>query len=190
MEASPKIGRWEALGAVWIVAVGTPLHFLYSSTGWSALAWLAPVNESTWEHCKLAFWPGLAWAGFEYFNLPEQRRFLWTAKLVGLGSMPVLIASIFYGYTALLGRHMLALDIATFILAAAGGQWLGYVAWARAWQWRPAPWLLATLAALFVAFSFRPPPMFLFDDPQKAGCEGNKPPTALRFSPDQISERR
>lgn len=157
------------MGALWIVALGTPLHFLYSGTGWGATAWLGPVNESTWEHFKLAFWPGLAWAGIEWVALPQERRALWTAKLASLSAMPILIAAIFYGYKAILGTHLLALDIGTFVLAVAIGQWIGFRVWASVKSWAPAPWLIALLAALFVAFSYAPPGLFLFEDPRLAG---------------------
>lgn len=157
MGATARIARWEVVGALWIVALGTPLHFLYSSTGREAVAWLGPVDESTWEHFKLAFWPGLAWAGIEWLALPQERCALWTAKLAALAAMPILIAAIFYGYTAILGTHLLALDIGTFVLAVAIGQWIGCRVWIGGRRWGPAPWLIAILAAMFVAFSFRPP---------------------------------
>ena len=39
-------------------ALGTIQHFLFVPLGRpNALRWLLPVNESPWEHCKLAFWP-------------------------------------------------------------------------------------------------------------------------------------
>jgi hypothetical protein len=125
MGADAAIRRWEFCGVVWIVAAGVPLHFLHSSTGWAAVAWLAPVNESIWEHFKLAFWPGLAWAAIEWTALPERRAGLWTGKLVSLALTPILIAAVFTGYTAILGTHLLAIDIATFVVAVAVALTLG-----------------------------------------------------------------
>src|SRR6056297_1692189 len=53
----------EMAGAVFIILVGSTLHFVFDWTGgWRPAALFAAVNESIWEHLKLAFWPGLAWA--------------------------------------------------------------------------------------------------------------------------------
>ena len=53
-----KINLWQLSGFAVTAIVGTLLHFLYEWLGeaW----WIAPfsgVNESTWEHMKLLFWP-------------------------------------------------------------------------------------------------------------------------------------
>ncbi len=161
-----RLARMEALGALFIILAGTPLHFLYSATGWPFAAWLGPINESTWEHFKLAIWPGIAWALWEWIQCPECRHALWTAKLVALISMPVAITAVFYGYTALLGRNLLALDIGTFVLAVCFGQWLSYRTWRRDLRWGISGWLILVIALAFVYFSYSPPQWFLFSDPR------------------------
>lgn len=166
MGAKQRLARWETLGAVWTIVAGVPLHFLYSATGWAALAWLGPINESTWEHFKLAFWPTLAWAALEWRALSEHRDAFWTGKLAALVAMPLLIASIFYGYTAVVGKNLLEADIATFVIAVAVGQWIGFRVITQDVRWRLAPCVIALLAAMFVAFSFSPPGFFLFEDPR------------------------
>ena len=49
-----------------IVIIGGALHFTWDlAKEFSYLRWLAvlmPVNESNWEHAKLAAWPMLVWA--------------------------------------------------------------------------------------------------------------------------------
>lgn len=161
--------RTEAAGALFIVLTGTPLHFLYSATGWAFLSWLGPINESTWEHFKLAFWPGLVWSTWQWIRLPSHRQTIWTAKAVSLVATPCAIAVIFYGYTSLLGHNVLALDIGTFIAAVGLGQYLGYRTWIRNRAWPLAPWVVASLTAAFIYFSYAPPSFFLFSDPRVAG---------------------
>jgi hypothetical protein len=95
---------------------------------------------------------------------------LWTAKLAALTAMPILVTAIFYGYSAILGTNFLALDIGTFILAVAMGQWIGCRVWIRRLRWAPAPLLIGILAAMFVAFSYCPPAGFLFEDPGAGGA--------------------
>ena len=49
---------WQKIGFFFTVVFGVLLHFLYE---WSYNSvWIAPfsgVNESTWEHMKLLFFP-------------------------------------------------------------------------------------------------------------------------------------
>ena len=57
-----RIFRVELIGAAFMIAAGSVLHFAFDWLGgWYPLALVAAVNESIWEHLKLAFWPGVAW---------------------------------------------------------------------------------------------------------------------------------
>jgi hypothetical protein len=52
--------RWELVGIAAIFLTGSALHSVFDWTGhWRPIAWFAAVNESVWEHFKLAFWPGV-----------------------------------------------------------------------------------------------------------------------------------
>ena len=49
---------WELAGFLWTVAAGTLLHFVYDWSGGNQIAAaFSGVNESTWEHMKLLFFP-------------------------------------------------------------------------------------------------------------------------------------
>ena len=49
---------WQAAGFAAVTFAGTFLHFLYDWTGRNILVSpFSGVNESTWEHMKLLFWP-------------------------------------------------------------------------------------------------------------------------------------
>lgn len=165
MKPKHSMSKLELLGAVFIVLCGTPLHFFNDWVGSPSLAWIGPVNESTWEHFKLAFWPAIVWAYVEWRQMPGFRRTLWTAKLVAIVTSMLTVTVVFYGYTAMLGHHVLAFDIATFVVAVALGQWSGYKAWNRGLHWSLAPWAVAAIAASFVLFSYAPPDGFLFQIP-------------------------
>ena len=53
-----RLFYWELAGALFTAALGTLLHFTYDwSGGWSVAAAFSAVNESTWEHMKLLFFP-------------------------------------------------------------------------------------------------------------------------------------
>lgn len=55
---------------------GTLTIFLYGLSGeFFLVGLLAPVNESVWEHLKLALWPTTLWwtAGYLWAQRPRQR---------------------------------------------------------------------------------------------------------------------
>ena len=87
---------FELAGAVFMVVLGSALHFLFDlAGGWPTLALIAAVNESIWEHLKLAFWPGLFWAGFAPLPAGLRRRELLAVKGPGLLVTAILIVAIF-----------------------------------------------------------------------------------------------
>ena len=58
--AEKRWRTWETVGLLVVLAAGNLLHFIYDWTGQSPIAApLAAVNESTWEHMKLLFFPAL-----------------------------------------------------------------------------------------------------------------------------------
>ena len=63
-----SIKLWQLWGFAVVCLAGTILHFLYDWLG--APVWIAPfsgVNESTWEHMKLIFWPMFSYTIFQSF---------------------------------------------------------------------------------------------------------------------------
>ena len=54
----PGAVRWEIAGALTVLGVASALHFAFEwSNNFRLLAPFVPVNESIWEHLKMAFWP-------------------------------------------------------------------------------------------------------------------------------------
>lgn len=170
-----EIFRWEAAGAVFIILAGSALHFVFEwSGGFRPLAWLAAVNESTWEHFKLGFWPALAFALFEVLVWRGRKPVnFWAGKAVGLATMPLVIGAVFYAYKAAFGRHFLWADILLFVLAVLAGQYLsaGILAaepLAPARRKAAAAGLILLLLA-FALLTYFPPRIFLFLDPRTGG---------------------
>jgi len=169
-----NIFRWEAGGAAFIIAAGSALHFVFEWSGeWRPVAWLAAVNESTWEHFKLGFWPALLFALIEYPVLKGKAENFWAGKATCLWAMPVIIGTVFYGYKAALGRHFLWADILLFVLAAVIGQYLSFrILTARPLSPTRKKIALAGLIILLSAFAlltYFPPRLFLFMDPRTGG---------------------
>jgi hypothetical protein len=163
-----KILIWEVLGFVFISLVGSLLHFAFElSNFWAPLAVIAAVNESTWEHLKLVFWPGLIFALIEYPFLKGAAQNFWPAKAISLFSMPLIIAVGWYVAIAILGENVFAINIVLFLLAVFVGQWASYrlmTAGPRAaLNPRLAVWGILLMATAFGLFTFFPPKIFLFE---------------------------
>ncbi len=164
-----KIWSLELVGIPFIVILGSLLHFAFAWSGyWNPVALVAAVNEFVWEHLKLAFWPGLVWATLGFAALRPKSSQFWSAKGFALLIAPALIILIFYVYTSLLGRNLLALDIAAFVVAIALGQ-IGSAKLTIARNWKRqfgivGIGLLVCQLIAYSTFTFYPPPFAIFED--------------------------
>lgn len=156
-------------GILFTVILGTLSHFFYDWSGQGALIGLVtPVNESTWEHMKLVFFPMLLWTLLVSPRLSREYPAISGALLLGniLGtfSVPVL----FYTYTGILGRDVFVLDIAVFLAAVLTAF---YFAWKKKdsrmiLQFQSLIWILTGIfIILFFVFTFSPPGIGLFAEP-------------------------
>ena len=169
-----SILRWELAGIVFIVVLGTVLHFAFEWLGRAVpVAPIAAVNESVWEHLKLGFWPALAYTALEYSRFGKSANNFSLAKTVGVCLILISIVVLYYVYTTILGHGLLAVDIAIFVVAVVVGQLVSYkllIASPLPGRLnRFAPIALAVLAILFVVFTFHPPQFPLFRDSVTGG---------------------
>ena len=164
-----SIGLWQLMGFAVTSLAGTLLHFLYDWLG--GAAWIAPfsgVNESTWEHMKLLFWPMLIFAIVQSFFFRDRKDF-WCVKLRGILLGLALIPILFYTYNGIIGSSPDWINIAIFFISAA----IAYIYETRQLNNgksacknpKPAIALLCLIAVLFVVFTFATPKIDLFKDP-------------------------
>ena len=160
---------WQAAGFAATTFGGTLLHFLYDWTGGSILvAPFSGVNESTWEHMKLLFWPLLLFALVQRLFFKEQVNY-WCVKLGEILLGLALIPALFYTYNGVFGPSPDWINIAIFYITAA------LVFLFERWAFRKNgllckyPWLalaaICLIGVLFVVFTFAPPQLPLFRDP-------------------------
>lgn len=171
--------RWELAGTAFMIIAGSALHFAFDWTGgWKAAGMIAAVNESIWEHLKLAFWPGLVW-GF----LEAQRLGIPLSKVMAMKGFSLLITSmlivlIFSSYTSILGRNLLPLDIGIFVLAIIVGQLVSALGLRQKVSSRPVirvgQALVLLQIAAFSTLTFHPPGHWLFVD-SRTGLTGFQP---------------
>ena len=164
-----SVGLWQLVGFAVTSMGGTLLHFLYEWLG--EPVWIAAfsgVNESTWEHMKLLFWPMLAYAVFEGFFFRERWDF-WCIKLRGILIGLALIPLIFYTYNGAIEKSPDWVNIAIFFVAAA----VAYIYESRLFYKtilvcnnpKLAFSILVLISALFVVFTFITPEINIFKDP-------------------------
>lgn len=174
-ETTRKLLLWEIAGFLFIVGGGSALHFIHEWTGeatWAAV--LGAVNESTWEHLKLPFWPALILLIVEITLFPRLAFRLVASRLVGVLSMLLLIVSGAWLIEQLPGGHRLVLDIGLFVLAVGVGQVIGWkiggmmvAGSVKIGVLAVLGWLL--LGVAFGGFTFFPPEIGLFRDPVTGG---------------------
>ncbi|BCN29488.1 DUF6512 family protein [Anaeromicropila herbilytica] len=166
-----RLKCWHIIGAIFTIIVGTLLHFTYEWSGNNpVVALFSPVNESTWEHLKLIFVPMLLFTIIEYFvNGKEIKNFIPVKVFSILLGMLTIVVS-FYTYTGIIGQNYLVADIGTFILGVLVAYYYSYrtlqtdrFATKEAIQWSLL--ILIILCATFVIFTYRPPHIALFQDP-------------------------
>jgi hypothetical protein len=161
---------FELVGIVFIIFLGSALHFTFEWSGnQPAVGIFSAVNESVWEHLKLAFWPALFYLLLEYRPLNKSCNNFLAGKMVGAVLMIAIIPIIFYSYTAVTGTSIFIIDISSFVISILIGQLVSF----RLLTYRKLPQVLDTIALLmlvllavcFVLFTFYAPQMPIFRDP-------------------------
>ena len=166
--------KFQIIGAVVAILLGSLLHFVFAWSGDNhIIALFAAVNESTWEHLKLAFWAIFFFGIFEYIYFGKKAKNFFLARCKELYLAPILIVAIFYGYTAILGYNILFLDITTFAVAIILAKIVGYWILAEKVKVKMNPAFpiifIAILALLFMIFTYYPPHIQLFKDKPTGG---------------------
>ena len=160
---------WELMGFAVTSLGGTLLHFMYEWCG--EAVWIAPfsgVNESTWEHIKLLFFPMLIYAIAESFFFKEYKSF-WCVKLRGILLGMALIPLFFYTYNGVIGKSPDWINIAIFFVSGAAA----YIYETKLYRKGTvacknpslAVVLIASIALCFIVFTFAAPELGIFKDP-------------------------
>lgn len=165
---------WLLWGILAAVIISAPLHFLYEWSGnIAAVGILAPINESIWEHVKLAFTPLLIWWLLGYFiyrhreNISAARWF--TACAATLTICSFFIIAFYYTYTGAFAAYSLILNIALLFVSVIIAQLIGRHIYLHIQPGRfcfvTSTVLIVLFLAAFIAFTFSPPHLPLFIDP-------------------------
>ena len=165
-----KLSDFQLYGFLFTGILGSFLHFLYDLTGENKIAALfSAINESTWEHMKLLFFPMVIFALIEYHYIGKDYRSFWCVKLIGIITGLILIPIFFYTIGGVFGKTPDFINIAIFFVSAA----LAYLFETKLLiknavtckYSTPAKLTLLLIAAAFWAFTFLPPELPIFAAP-------------------------
>lgn len=167
---------WDLAGIPVVIVGGMLLHFCFDWGGRRpVLAVFCPINESVWEHLKMAYWPLVALTGVQ-LAFSDHPPPLVASRAIGFYAMCVLIVGLYYLSTVMVPRAglrtRLALDGGTFVLAVTAGQWVSHavtvVSDGPGAAWAGSMGMVAPVA-IFALTTFAPPHADVFRDQMTGG---------------------
>ncbi len=114
-----KIYIWQFIGFALVSLGGTLLHFLYDLTESKFAALFSGVNESTWEHMKLLFFPAFLFTVIESIWLSRECDGFWWIKLRGSLLGLIMIPILFYTINGAFGKTPDFVNIIIFFVSVA-----------------------------------------------------------------------
>ena len=156
--------------AFFIISIlGTIGHFIYELSGEIALLGLFfPVNESTWEHLKLLFYPALTYFLAEYFLIQNKPKNYICSSVISIFTGILFIIVLFYTYQGIIGKNIDFLNIAIYYVSVIITLLTQRILLKNS-KANPNKILclipIIIMAVLFAIFSFNPPSLGIFAIP-------------------------
>ncbi len=153
--------KWILL-YLFVAIVGTLWHFVYNFTGKNRfVGYFFPINESTWEHMKLVYFPMLLCMAVFVRKFDVH----WLlGSLIGTWLIPVM----FYTYNGILGFGVMALDIINFYVSVSAA--FVFVYKTLNVKWNTAVCMAIRIGfivqgILFIACTYNPLTLGIFAEP-------------------------
>lgn len=166
-----KLFKSELIGFVFVSVLGTVGHFVFEWSDYNRLiGMIVPVNESSWEHLKLLFFPYLIWSAVQYIILQEKDGIIFSKAIGSVAGMTAILA-FFYTYTGIIGKNVDWLNILSFFVGVLIAFLCDYVM-IRSKKISPVSYdcigtgIFISFIILFFMFTTAPPFIPLFKDPQ------------------------
>lgn len=167
MKNKNLILKFQIFSTIFVIILGTILHFTYNWFNNPLVATFSAVNESTWEHLKLIFFPMLITTILGYFYIGKTTNNFLCAKIIGIIISILFTVTFFYTYTGILGKNIAFLNISTFLISVILGEYISYKIMLSDFicNKKVAIITLILLALSFIFFTFFPLKIGLFKDP-------------------------
>lgn len=166
-----KLLIFQIIAIIAIIIIGTILHFLYkfSNENW-LIGSFSAINESVWEHLKLAVFPIIFVGIIEYFFIKGQANNFIEAKTIAIIFSIIFIPTVFYVYTSILHTDVLVLDIAIFILSIILSEFIALEimkmdSFSTFNTQIISTIIIVGIVFIFILFTYKPPKLEIFKDP-------------------------
>ena len=148
--------------------LGTLLHFTYEWSGNNTfVASFSAVNESTWEHLKLLFFPMFLTTILGYFYFRKISSNFLCAQLLGILTAILFTITFFYTYTGIVGTNFAFVNISIFFVAVVLGELVSYKILVSDFKCNSyiILFFITLLLICFITFTYFTPEIGLFKDP-------------------------
>lgn len=162
------IRNYQILSSIFVIILGILFHFTYKLSGGNKIvAIFSAINESTWEHLKLVFFPMLISLITGYFYIGKNIKNYICSKTLGIIAAMGFIVIFFYTYSGILGKNIAIIDIISFVIAVIIGEALSYILIINKLKCNKkiAIIILTIIAISFVIFTYYPPDFGIFREP-------------------------
>lgn len=154
------------------ILIGLALHDLYKGSGLTMLALISPVNESKWEHWKMAYSSMMIVGGVEYLFLKRDVDIKPSNSLLAIAGGILVFEGATFGaielFEILHGKSELWFHVSSFLAGAYLGHKAKYLILKKT---KPSlivgilgGLILTVQLAAFVRFTFDPPKQLYFRD--------------------------
>lgn len=165
-----KLLKFQIFSITFTWILGTILHFTYEWSNQNAIIGaFSAMNESTWEHLKLLFFPMLITTiiGYIYLRPKEEYKNFLCAKTIGIVAALAFVVIFFYTYTGIIGTNFAVLDIGSFFVGVFIGEYITYKLINKKIKCNKyiSIFILTILLICFIIFTYNPPHIQLFKSP-------------------------
>ena len=164
-----KIKRFHIISFILVSILGTLLHFTYEWSGENTfVGFFSAVNESTWEHLKLIFFPMLLTTVIGYFYIGKENENYICGRVKGILAGIIFIISFFYTYTGVLGENIAIIDIASFFIGVIIAELVSYnIIKLENYNCNKTICFFSLILLLicFIIFTYNAPNLGIFEDP-------------------------
>lgn len=166
-----EILKAQIISIIVCILLGTILHFTYELSQKNKFVGLfSAVNESTWEHLKLSFFPIIIVGILEYFFIGNYANNFIEAKAISSILSITIITILFYTYIGIFGKDNFIIDISIFIISIIISELISYkIMIAPSFSTNLTQVIsiivILIITILFGMFTFNPPKIKYFKDP-------------------------